>query len=123
MPCPLGPSNLDLVERKGAAMQRIAVIAKLKPDSERRATELVESGPPFDPDKLGFERHSVYLSGDHAIFVFEGGRLDQLLHAVVKDPANLSAFGAWEPLIDGFPRVAREAFSWQRKNGGGGWGE
>jgi len=124
MPCPLGPSNLDLVERKGAAMQRIAVIAKLKPDSERRATELVESGPPFDPDKLGFERHSVYLSGDHAIFVFEGGRLDQLLHAVVKDPANLSAFGAWEPLIDGFPRVAREAFSWQRANGGiGGWGE
>jgi hypothetical protein len=101
-------------------MQRIAVIAKLKPESEKRATELVESGPPFDPDKLGFERHSVYLSGDNVIFVFEGGRLDQLLHGVVKDPANVGALGAWEPLIDGFPTVAREAFSWERANGGSG---
>ena len=110
--------------RKGAVMERIAVIAKLKPESERRATDLVESGPPFDPDQLGFERHSVYLSGDHVVFVFEGGRLDQLLHRVVKDPAHVGAFGAWQPLIDGFPTVAREAFSWQRADGAsGGWGE
>jgi len=111
--------------RKGAVMQRIAVIAKLKPESEQRASELVEGGPPFDPDRLGFERHSVYLSGDHVVFVFEGGRLDQLLHGVVKDPANVGAFGAWQPLIDGFPVVAREAFTWRRDNGGssGGWGE
>jgi hypothetical protein len=101
-------------------MERIAVIAKLKPGSEKRATELVEGGPPFDPEGLGFERHSVYLSGDHVIFVFEGARLDQLLHRVVRDPANVSSFGAWQPLIDGFPTVAREAFSSQRANGGNG---
>jgi hypothetical protein len=104
-------------------MQRIAVIAKLKPDAEKRATELIESGPPFDPDKLGFDRHSVYLSGNQVVFVFEGGRLDHLLHTVVRDPSNVSAFGRWEPLIDGFPNVAREAYSWQRENGAGSWGE
>jgi hypothetical protein len=104
-------------------MERIAVIARLKPDSEKRAAELVQSGPPFDPDQLGFEGHSVYLSGSHVVFVFEGGRLDQLLHGVVRDPANIGAFGAWEPLLDGFPSVAREAFSWQRDNGGESWGE
>ena len=104
-------------------MQRIAVIAKLKPETEERATELIEGGPPFDPDKLGFDSHTVYLSGNQVVFVFEGGRLDHLLHAVVRDPANLSTFGQWEPLIDGFPSVAREAYSWQRPNGGGGWGE
>jgi len=104
-------------------MQRIAVIAKLKANTEKRAAELIEGGPPFDPDRLGFERHSVYLSGNHAVFIFEGGRLDQLLHGVVRDPANLSVFGAWEPLMDGFPTVAREAFSWQRDVVGEGWGE
>ncbi len=61
-------------------MERIAVIAKLKPNAEKRATELIETGPPFDPDQLGFDRHSVYLSGNQAVFVFEGGRLDHLLH-------------------------------------------
>ena len=96
-------------------MQRIAIIARLKPDTEKRATELIESGPPFDPDKLGFDRHSVYLSGNQVVFVFEGGRLDHLLHTVVRDPSNVSAFGKWEPLIDGFPTVAREAYSWQRQ--------
>jgi hypothetical protein len=104
-------------------MQRIAVIAKLKPDTEKRAAELVESGPPFDPDGLGFERHSVYLSGSHVIFVFEGGRLDHLLHGIVRDPSNIGAFGAWEPLIDGFPAVAREAYSWQRERAAATWGE
>ena len=43
-------------------MQRLAVIARLKPNTEKRATELIETGPPFDPDELGFDRHSVYLS-------------------------------------------------------------
>ena len=104
-------------------MQRIAVIAKLKPHSEKRAAELVEGGPPFDPDQLGFERHSVFLSGSHVVFLFEGGRLDQLLHGVVRDPSNIGAFGAWEPIIEGFPAVAREAYSWQREDGGAGSGE
>ena len=104
-------------------MQRIAVIAKLKPGAEERAGELIESGPPFDPDKLGFDRHTVYVSGDQVVFVFEGGLLDHLLHTEVRDPANVKVFGKWEPLIDGFPSVAHEAYSWQRPEGGGGWGE
>ena len=104
-------------------MQRIAVIAKLKPEAEQRASELIQTGPPFDPDKLGFDRHTVYLSGNQVVFVFEGGRLDQLLHSVVRDPENLRTFGAWEPLIEGFPIVAHEAYSWQRGSNGDGWGE
>ena len=104
-------------------MERIAVIARLKPDAEKRAAELVEHGPPFDPDGLGFERHTVYLSGNQVVFVFEGGRLDHLLHGVVRNPENVGAFKQWEPLIDGFPTVAREAYSWQLDANGEGWGE
>jgi len=34
-----------------------AIIARLEPGAEDRAAELLESGPPFDPAELGFERH------------------------------------------------------------------
>jgi hypothetical protein len=44
-------------------MNRLAVIAKLKPEAEKRAEELIAEGPPFDPSGMGFERHSVYLAG------------------------------------------------------------
>jgi hypothetical protein len=104
-------------------LQRIAVIARLKPESEKRATELIEAGPPFDPEQLGFDRHTVFMSGNQVVFVFEGGQLDHLLHGIVRDPDNLKVFGAWEPIIDGFPTVAREAYTWQRGANGGAWGE
>jgi len=95
-------------------VQRLAVIANLKPNSEARAAELVEQGPPFSPKEAGFERHSVYLTGDHVVFVFEGGQLDGLLRNVIKDPSSTGAFRRWEAVIEGMPRVAREVYSWER---------
>lgn len=105
-------------------MQRLAVIAKLKPGTESRAAELIEKGPPFNPRDTPFERHAVYLSGDYALFVFEGGRLDQLLQSVIRNPATVGAFREWESIVEGMPRVAREAYSWQRgEEWPEGWGE
>jgi hypothetical protein len=52
-------------------MQRLAVIAKLKPDAEERAIELIREGPPFDPEGTGFQRHSVYLTSEEAVFAFD----------------------------------------------------
>ena len=105
-------------------MNRLAVIAKLRQGNEGRAEELIAEGPPFEPSGMGFERHSVYLTGDHAVFVFEGGRLDQLMHSIVKDPSSVVAFRKWEEVLEGMPRVAREAYHWEREHGwGDGWGE
>jgi hypothetical protein len=105
-------------------VQRLAIIAKMKPGAETRAAELIEQGPPFNPRQTPFERHSVFLSGDYAVFVFEGGRLDQLLQSVVRNPATVGAFREWEPLVEGMPRVAREAYVWQRGDEWPeGWGE
>jgi hypothetical protein len=95
-------------------VERLAVIAKLKPDSEARAAELIEQGPPFSPREIGFTRHSVYLAGDQVVFLFEGGRLDELLRNLVKDPQSTAAFREWERILEGMPRVAREAYSWER---------
>ena len=45
-------------------MQRLAVIAQLKPGAEARAKELIEQGPPFSPAETGFERHTVFASAE-----------------------------------------------------------
>jgi hypothetical protein len=97
-----------------AGMERLAVIARLRPDAEARAAELVEQGPPFSPKEIGFSRHSVFLSGDHVVFVFEGGKLNDLLRAVVKAPSSAAALREWEQVLEGMPRIAREVYSWER---------
>lgn len=105
-------------------MQRVAVVANLKPDAQEKAAELLTTGPPFDPREIGFHRHHVYLSGDQVVFVFEGGKLDQLLRSVVTNARELGALRRWEPLLDGLPRVAKEAYSWERGDDWPeGWGE
>ena len=110
-------------------MERLAVTAKLKPDSSDRASELIKEGPPFDPAAAGFDRHAVYFGNDEVVFVFEAESADQLVQNVVNDPAISAAFGAWGPLLDGVPTLARPVYHWERTNGGGilhwdeGWGE
>jgi hypothetical protein len=107
-------------------MQRVAVIAKLKPDSVEQAKTLLEHGPPFDPEALGFERHSVYLSDGHAIFVFEGAQVSALVQTIAAAGGEThEAFAAWERLLDGLPELAQEAFSWARPApvGSAAWGE
>ncbi|HEY7563237.1 MAG TPA: hypothetical protein VH650_13780 [Gaiellaceae bacterium] len=105
-------------------MKRLAVIARLRERVQERAAELLAQGPPFDPREIGFERHSVYMSGDQVVFVFEGGDLDRLLRTVVKDAGGSEAFSRWEDLVEGVPRVAQEVYSWERGDEWPeGWGE
>jgi DNA helicase HerA-like ATPase len=111
---------------RGGAMQRVAVIAKLKDGAAERARELVREGPPFDPDKLGFERHVVYVSDDEIVFVFEGARVGALVRTLAAADGDVkNAFAAWEKLLDGLPRLGHEAFFWERAPAAGSaqWGE
>ena len=57
----------------------------------------------------------MFLSGEQAVFVFEGGRLDELLIAVIRAPKSSKKFRAWEPLLEGLPKVAHEAYFWQAR--------
>lgn len=107
-------------------MQRVAVIARLKPDSVEKAKTLLEQGPPFDPDALGFERHSVYLSDGYAVFVFEGAQVSALVQRIAAAGGGAhEAFTAWEKILDGLPELAQEAFAWEREPavGSTAWGE
>jgi len=92
-------------------MQRIAVVATLRPGTAEQAARLIELGPPFDPLDIGLERHMVFLAADTVVFVFEGANPHSVLNALTGDNGQ-SVLDAWEPLIDATPKVAHEAYSW-----------
>ena len=94
-------------------MQHMAVIAKLRPGAAEQAARLIELGPPFDPRKHEVERHTVFLAPDTVVFVFEGGNVNSLLASLggVDEQAVLAA---WEPLLEGTPLIASEAYTWVR---------
>jgi hypothetical protein len=92
-------------------MQRMAVIAKLRSGAGEAAAKLIELGPPFDPSAQQIERHTVFLAADFAVFIFEGGQVSSLL-ASLAGPDEQSVLAAWEPLLDGTPVIAREAYHW-----------
>jgi hypothetical protein len=94
-------------------MQRLAVVAKLRPGAADEAARLIELGPPFELEKTGMERHTVFLAPDTVVFVFEGGNPNAVLNAL-SGTDEQSVLGAWEPLISETPTLAREAYSWRR---------
>ena len=94
-------------------MHRLVVVAKLKPGMAARAAELVADGPPFDPEEAGFRRHSVYVSDYDVVFLFEGPDVQWTVEQIVDDPVLSAGFSAWGPLIEGSPKLAREAYHWE----------
>ena len=95
-------------------MERLAVVAKLRSGAETRAAEIVRRGPPFDPGEHGFSRHAVYLTGEHAIFIFEGDAADAAVQDLLDDRLRSAAFAQWAPLLDGVPQLAPEGYYWKR---------
>jgi hypothetical protein len=99
-----------------STMERVAIIARLKPGSEQRAVELVEAGPPFDLTDTGIVRHSIYISASEAVFVFEGHEVEWIIDQLVDEPFHYElhrALEQWREIVEGQPRVARERFGWQ----------
>jgi hypothetical protein len=95
-------------------MERLVVAARLRPGMRARAAQLVAEGPPFDPRGSGLISHGVYLSEHEVVFAFEGPGAEYLVRAIINDPVRAARFGAWAPLIDGFPRLVRETWHWSR---------
>jgi hypothetical protein len=102
-----------MTDRSGDVSERLAVIAKLRPDSRERASQILAEGAPYDLGEAGLRRHSVFLAGEAVVFVFEGSGIEALVRDLVDDPTRSGAFGVWGPLLDGTPTLAREEFYWE----------
>jgi hypothetical protein len=95
-------------------MQRVMIVARLAPGANADAERLIAQGPPFDPQQLGFDGHFVFLTATEVVFLFEGPGVEWIVDDLVSDPVASAAFAAWRPLLDGPPRLARQAFGWTR---------
>jgi Rad3-related DNA helicase len=98
-------------------VETIAITAHLKPGAEAEAQALIEEGPPFDLVDPGLIRHTVYLSADEVVFVFEGHEVEWVVDAIATDPfrwQTTAALDRWRRLIQGPARIARPAFDWRR---------
>jgi hypothetical protein len=96
-------------------MERVAIVARLKEGSGPRAAQLIAGGPSFDLAELGRVPHSIYLSADEVVFVFEGHDVEWLVEELIDDPFQHqipSALGQWRAIVDGSPRIARQRFGW-----------
>ena len=85
--------------------ERLAVVARLRPDSGERARQILAGGAPYGLDEAGFERHSVFLAEEVMVFVFEGSGIEGLVRDLVNDPTSSATFSVWGPLLEGTPAL------------------
>jgi len=103
-----------MLPEREVSVERVAVVAKLRLGAAEQAAELVRHGPPFDPGAHGFTRHAVYLTDDHAIFLFESDAADHDVTDLLDERGRSAAFAQWGPLLDGVPQLALEGYYWRR---------
>jgi hypothetical protein len=95
-------------------MTTIAVVAPLKYGAHAEARKLITAGPPFDPDRSPLVRHEVFLTGDEAVFVFEGPDARQAVEQLIGESSVWKAAIAWRRCLAGRPRIAEQVFEWRR---------
>jgi hypothetical protein len=96
-------------------MERVMIVARLKAEKYKEAEALLDSGPPFDPEQLGFARHGAYLTATEVVFLFEAPQVEWIVESFVNDPVASTALGPWRALVEGPPRIAHERFFWERE--------
>jgi hypothetical protein len=107
----------DLLARlraEQAARACVAVVVPIRRGTAEVARRLVEEGPPFDVERLGLERHHVFVSEREVVFFFEGDSASAAVDALSRSPGVLKAAVRWRRILAGRPRLAEERFGWTR---------
>jgi len=94
-------------------MDRVVLVAHLKPGSRQRAQELLAEHSSREDLKAAFDRHAIFLSETEAVFFFEGQDAEGSVRAIFNDP-TASEIGHWIPLFDGPLHWAPEAYFRER---------
>jgi hypothetical protein len=97
-----------------AVRHRTAVVIPLREGSFEAVQSLLEAGPPFDPDRIGLDRHQVFLTSAEAIFVFESRLGEHALEPLLEQPGLWQSAAAWHDHVAGPPRIAEDVYSWTR---------
>jgi hypothetical protein len=92
-------------------VDRLVLIASLKPDARERIRELISAHQA--DEKSDLQRFGVFLAADEVVFFFEGPDADKRLREIMNDPAR-TEISHWLPLFDGPLHRAEEAYYWER---------
>jgi len=101
---------------RGDLLERLVLISRLKPNAKPLVAELIAVGPPYELEQSGFQRHSIYLSEDDVVFMFEADEVEWLADELVYSPFHwmlTETIEKWRPLVEN-PERAREKFFWER---------
>jgi hypothetical protein len=93
-------------------VERLALIARLKPDAQERAEQLASAGAAGELQDPAIHRQSIFLAPDEVVFVVEGEDLERHLREWFDDPVRSTAISPWLPLFGGPLHVAREVAVW-----------
>jgi hypothetical protein len=91
-------------------MERVALVARLKPEAEDRASELAMVEP-IEP--AGITGISVFVSGGEVVFVLEGDSPEASCRMWLDDPVRSTMLEPWLPLFDGPLHRAAELAHWE----------
>ena len=105
---------LAQLRAKRAARACVAVVVPIKRGTAEAARRMVEEGPPFEVERLGLERHQVFVSEREVVFFFEGDNATAAVDALSRNPRVLNAAVRWRGILAGRPRLAEERFGWTR---------
>src|SRR5439155_22540484 len=74
-------------------MDRVVLVARLKPNSRERVQELVAEYPSPEGLTAAFDRHAIFLSETEVVFFFEGPDADRSVRAILNDQVSSSEIG------------------------------
>ena len=95
-------------------MTQLVVVVPLKVGAADRARGLLTGGSPLALEETDFRGHAVHVTDREVIFVFDSSGASATLTLPAEDAALWQVAVAWREVMDGKPRVARLAFSWER---------
>ena len=95
-------------------MERLVLIARLKPDARERARELISEHHEDSDGLPEFDRFGIFLAEGEIVFFVEGPDAGQRVRDIVNDPVRSTPIGHWLPLFDGPLHWAMQAYYWER---------
>jgi len=102
-----------LTDLRLGAPRRATVVVPLKEGAVDRVRELAGHGPPFDRAETALTGRQLLLTEQEAIFVFET-QSEEGLRALLSQVDTWAGAVARRDLVDGPPRLAAVAYTWER---------
>ena len=97
------------------ARKRVVVVLPIREGARGEVQELVDRGPPFDPEAAGLEQHQIFVTDHEVIFFFDA--IDELAPQRIFGDQNVwAAASVWGDVVAGPARIGEEAYAWARSH-------